>query len=160
MPKHLKKPPLLSKSRFLAGLQCPLRLWYQCYDRQLAREISPGQQALFDTGHEVGELATRRYPGGRLVEEAYYHHAQAVKSTLAAMDNPEIKAIFEAAFVFDGVRIRVDVLERSENGNWNLVEVKSSTASEKAQIRKDLLIYCGQDTLAMVKIRQTLLERV
>ena len=134
MPKHLKKPPLLSKSRFLAGLQCPLRLWYQCYDRQLAREISPGQQALFDTGHEVGELATRRYPGGRLIEEAYYHHAQAVKSTLAAMDNPEIKAIFEAAFVFDGVRIRVDVLERSENGNWNLVEVKSSTSAKKVHL--------------------------
>ena len=36
----------------------------------------------------------------------------------------------------------------------------STPASEKAQIRKDLLIYCGQDTLAMVKIRQTLLVRV
>ena len=69
MQKHPKKSPLLSKSRFLAGLQCPLRLWYQCYDRQLAREIPPGQQALFDSGHEVGELATRRYPGGRLIEE-------------------------------------------------------------------------------------------
>ena len=134
MPKHSKKSPLLSKSRFLSGLQCPLRLWYQCYDRQLAREIPPGQQALFDTGHEVGELATRRYPGGRLIAEEYYRHAQAVKSTRAAMDTSEITAIFEAAFVFDGVRIRVDVLERSENGSWNLVEVKSSTSAKDVHL--------------------------
>lgn len=24
--------PMLSKSRFIAGLQCPLRLWYQCFN--------------------------------------------------------------------------------------------------------------------------------
>ena len=23
--------PMLSKSRFVSGLQCPLRLWFQCY---------------------------------------------------------------------------------------------------------------------------------
>ena len=28
--------PLLSKSRYMAGLQCPLRLWYTCYNRELA----------------------------------------------------------------------------------------------------------------------------
>jgi hypothetical protein len=134
MPDHSKKSPLLSKSRFLAGLQCPLRLWYQCFDRQLAREVSHGQQALFDTGHEVGELATRSYPGGRLIEEEYYRHPQAVKSTRAAMDNSEITAIFEAAFVFNGVRIRVDILERLENGSWNLVEVKSSTSAKDVHL--------------------------
>jgi hypothetical protein len=26
-----RKIPTLSKSRYLAGLQCPLRLWHQCY---------------------------------------------------------------------------------------------------------------------------------
>ena len=40
---------------------------------------------------------------------------------------PDIKAIYEAAFVHDGVRIRVDVLERLNFGSWNLIEVKSST---------------------------------
>jgi len=30
---------------------------------------------------------------------------------------------------------------------------------EKARIRGDLLTYCGQDTLAMVKIRDKLLSR-
>jgi hypothetical protein len=31
---------------------------------------------------------------------------------------------------------------------------------EKAGIKRDLLIYCGQDTLAMVKIRNELLKRI
>ena len=35
----------------------------------------------------------------------------------------------------------------------------ATPANERARIRKDLLIYCGQDTLAMVKIRETLLKR-
>ena len=122
------KPPMLSKSRFLAGLQCHLKLWYQCYNRELIPEVPPSQQAIFDAGHEVGELATRLYPGGILIDEPYYQHKQAVQSTLNAMQDPDVKAIYEAAFIYDGVRIRVDILERLDDGSWNLVEVKSSTS--------------------------------
>ena len=119
---------MLSKSRFLAGLQCHLRLWYQCFDRDLASKPPPSQQAIFDAGHEVGKLATRLYPDGVLIDEPYYQHKQAVESTLKAMQDPEVKAIYEAAFIYDGVRVRVDVLERLEDGSWNMVEVKSSTS--------------------------------
>jgi hypothetical protein len=121
-----KKPPLLSKSRFLAGSQCQLRLWHQCYNRELASEISPAQQAIFDAGQKVGKLATDLYPGGVLIEEDHLHHYQAVQSTMAVLADPEIPAIFEAAFVYNDVRIRVDILERLEDGRWNLVEVKSA----------------------------------
>ena len=124
----MKNTPLLSKSRFLAGLQCHLRLWYQCYDRDLAPEASPSQQAVFDTGHDVGKLATRLYPGGVLIEEDHLHHNEAVQSTIKAMQNPAVKAIYEAAFFCDDVRIRVDLLERTANERWNLLEVKSSTS--------------------------------
>ena len=123
-----RKKPLLSKSRFLAGLQCPLRLWHQCYNRELASEISPAQQAIFDAGQQVGRLATRLYPGGVLIEEDHLQHSSAVQSTVAAMDNLEIPAIFEAAFVYDDVRIRVDILQRLGDGRWNLIEVKSATS--------------------------------
>jgi predicted RecB family nuclease len=123
-----RKTPLLSKSRFLAGLQCQLRLWHQCYNRQLASEISPAQQAIFDAGQQVGRLATRLYPGGALIKEDHVQHSAALKSTLAAMDDPEIPAIFEAAFFYDDVRIRVDILQRLGDGRWNLIEVKSATS--------------------------------
>jgi len=123
----MKDIPMLSKSRFLAGLQCHLRLWLQCYDRDLAVEVSPAQQAVFDSGHEVGKLATRLYPDGVLIKEDHLHHNEAVRSTLEAMQNPDVKAIYEAAFFYDDVRIRVDILKRTGNEHWDLVEVKSST---------------------------------
>ena len=124
----MPNPPMLSKSRFLAGLQCHLRLWYQCYDRNLAPEVSPQQQAVFDSGHEVGRIATRLYPGGVRIQEDHLQHSAAVQSTIKAMQNPAVQAIYEAAFFHEGVRIRVDVLERTGNASWNLVEVKSATA--------------------------------
>jgi predicted RecB family nuclease len=123
-----KNTPMLSKSRFLAGLQCPLRLWHQCYSRELASAVSPAQQAIFDVGHEVGRLATACYPRGILTAEDHLHLGEAVESTLAALANPEVPAIFEAAFVHDDVSIRVDILERTGNGSWNLIEVKSATS--------------------------------
>jgi hypothetical protein len=124
----MKKVPMLSKSRFLAGLQCKLRLWYQCFERELIPDVPPFRQAIFDAGHEVGELATQRYPGGVLIDAPYYQHKQAVQSTLKAIQDPGVKAIYEAAFTYDDVRIRVDILERTEDGSWGLVEVKSSTS--------------------------------
>lgn len=132
---------MLSKSRFVAGLQCPLRLWYTCYKPELATEISPMQQAIFDTGHEVGRLATRLYPQGTLIEEGYLHHQEAMQSTLAALRDTSVPAVFEGAFLYNGVRIRADILERLDDGKWNLIEVKSSTSVKEVYI-PDVAIQC------------------
>ena len=121
------RPSTLSKSRFLAGLQCPLRLWHQCYNRELADPVPPMQQALFDSGHEVGRMATKCYPSGILIQEDYLHHEEAVRSTIDAMNDPEVQAIFEAAYTEGGVRVRADILERVPAGGWNLIEVKASS---------------------------------
>jgi len=123
-----KNTPLLSKTRFLAGLQCSLRLWHHCYNRELASEVSPAQQAIFGVGQEVGRLATTLYPRGILIAEDHLHHGQAVEATRTAVANPELQAIFEGAFVHDDVLIRVDILEKLKNGSWNLIEVKSATS--------------------------------
>jgi len=134
-----RKTAMLSKSRFLAGLQCPLRLWHQCYNRDLATPVSPTRQAVFDAGNEVGRLATGLYPGGVLIEEDHLHHREAVESTRAAMGDPGVPAIYEAGFVHDSVRVRVDVLERLPGGKWNLIEVKSS-ASVKDEHLHDVAV--------------------
>jgi hypothetical protein len=128
MKMNLRKPPTLSKSRFLSGLQCHLRLWHTCFNRELAAEVSPAQQAIFDTGHKVGELATRLFPEGVLIREDHLHHEKAVQKTLNVLQDPNVRSIYEAAFLYDNVRIRVDILERQDNGQWNMIEVKSSTS--------------------------------
>ena len=95
--------PKLSKSRFLAGLQCPLRLWNQCYRGNLATKPSPSKQAIFDAGHEVGLLDTKLHAGGYYVEEDYqqrlalvYAHPEAFQKFLSGQNEFEefLKKVF------------------------------------------------------------------
>ena len=119
--------PRLSKTRFLSGCQCHLKLWYDCYERELGVDVDIVTQAIFDTGHEVGRLARQRYPGGVLVEADHRHAQDAIAHTRALLADESVPAIFEAAFEHRGVLVRVDVLERSTRGGFNLIEVKSGT---------------------------------
>ena len=80
-----------------------------------------------DIGQEVGRKARLLFPGGALIDEESWQHAQAVTQTTALMTDERVPAIFEGAFEFEHIRIRVDVLERLANGAWGLREVKSST---------------------------------
>lgn len=120
------KTPNLSKTRYISGTQCTLKLWYDCFERELAAPVDAAQQAIFDTGNAVGELARERYKGGTLIEFDHFHVEQALAQTAELMRDPGVPAIYEAAFRFRKVVVRVDVLER-EGAGWNMVEVKSGT---------------------------------
>ena len=100
----------------MAGLQCLKRLYLACYFPEFADPINAKRQALFDTGNAIGELARKMYPGGVLVSEAVYIHGTAVEKTKALISDGATPAIYEAAFTFDGIRIRIDVLERLKSG--------------------------------------------
>ena len=126
--------PQLSKSRFLAGLQCLKRLYLECYHRDLAAPIDTSQQAIFDAGTAVGELARRRFPGGTLVEEPYFAHTQAVAPTQTLLFDPSVPALYEPAFTFQGIRTRVDILRRCGDGRFDLIEVKSTTSAKQEHI--------------------------
>ena len=72
----------LSKSRLMAGLQCPLRLWWTVQEPE-APELQPdaGLQARFRRGHRVGEAAQRHFAGGELVELDPRNRRAAVERT-------------------------------------------------------------------------------
>ncbi len=118
--------PTLSKSKFLAGHQCPKRLWLEVNQPDLAPPPSPTQQRIFDQGHEVGELAQDRFPDGLLIEADHLHIPDALEDTRLALTKGT-KTIFEPAFEFDDVLVRVDILNRLDGGFWHLIEVKSIT---------------------------------
>jgi hypothetical protein len=120
------RQPHLTKSKYLAGLQCEKRVWLQCRRPKLATPPDAAARALFAMGTEVGLHAHRLFPGGVLVREGPAHHARAVGRTQELLD-AGVPAIFEAAFEHADVRIRVDVLEHLGNGRVGLREVKSST---------------------------------
>jgi hypothetical protein len=116
----------LSKSKYLAGCQCPRRVWLTCRAPELATPPDSAKQAIFDQGHEIGRRAHALFPGGVLVSQPAWEHRQAVERTRALLADPSVPAIFEAAFGHDGVRIRVDALERLAGGGFGLREVKAS----------------------------------
>jgi len=120
--------PRLSKTRYISGCQCHLKLWYDCYEGELEADVDVVTQAIFDTGHEVGRLAQQRYAGGVLVEADHLHAQEALERTRELVADESVPAIFEAAFEHRGVLIRADVLERTPLGDFNLIEVKSGTS--------------------------------
>ena len=120
-------PHCLSKSRFMAGHQCHLRLWYDIHERHLLPPVDAAQQAIFDTGHKVGDLARERYPGGYLVAHDYRNIPAALSETRRLVESGSAPALFEPAFQHDGVLARVDVLQRMPDGGWRMIEVKSTT---------------------------------
>jgi predicted RecB family nuclease len=123
----------LSKSRFCYGLQCLKQLWWRVQEPK-APELVPGPalQAVFDRGHDVGARAQREFPGGTLIGHEYWEVAERVADTQAALA-AGAPAIYEAAFLADGVYVAVDVLERRRDGHA-IVEVKSTLSVKEPHL--------------------------
>ncbi len=124
-PRH--SIPLLSKSRFMAGLQCQKRLFLECYEGRLRDPLNPSTKALFEAGSRVGVVARGLFAGGVGIGDDYQSHDDAVRKTHLALEQPRARAIYEAAFNHDNIRVRVDILAPAGNGAWDLIEVKSSS---------------------------------
>ena len=136
--------PHLSKSRYLAALQCDRRLWLEAHSPEVATPLGDAQRHIFRMGADVGQAAHSLFPGGVLVAATFDNHAEAVQQTRVLMADDSVPAIFEAAFEHEGVRIRVDILERCRSGpvdtRWGLREVKASSRVKRAQHLPDLAI--------------------
>lgn len=117
----------LSKSRYLIGLRCPKLLWCHFHAPKLIPPIDASTQALFDQGHEVGNLAKERHPDGVEVEwEKGFEYT--LKRTKELVQQK--KTIFEASFAYKNAYCRVDILQPTDDG-WDIIEVKSGTKVEE-----------------------------
>ncbi len=115
-------------------MQCHKRLYFECFHRDLADPVDPAQQALFDAGTRVGELARDLHPGGALIDYDHFHHQEAVASTELLLADHAVAAIFEAGYLYDDVRIRADILARAGDGRFDLIEVKSGTSTKEEHL--------------------------
>src|SRR4051794_12046046 len=123
----------LSKSKFVAGVQCLKRLYWQVHEPKLAAEPHASAYAIMEQGREVGLLARQLFPGGVEVGSEGGLDA-AIRTTRELVANPEVPALFEAVFEHDGVVVRVDVLHRRNDNRWRLIEVKSSTCVKEEHL--------------------------
>ena len=125
----------LTKSKYLSGVQCHKRLWYEENQPERAADISISQRRIFDQSKKVGILARNHFPEGILINAADpLNSIEQTKETIRRGDS----CIFEAAFIFNDVLVRCDILEKDSN-SWRITEVKAST-SVKDEYIHDLAI--------------------
>src|SRR5437868_2984370 len=105
---------ILSKSRFLAGRQCLKRLYLQVHQPEIAGAADGAREAVLEQGQQVRLLARQLFPGGVEVDGSGSLE-RAVRITKELVANPEIPAIFEAAFQYQSVVVKIDILRRTEN---------------------------------------------
>ena len=139
----------LSKSRFVAGVQCLKRLYWQVHQPELAAEPEAAAEAVIKQGREVGMLARKLFPGG--VEVCSDRGLdEAIRATRELVANADVPAIFEGTFEHGGVLVRVDILHRRRDGRWRVIEVKSSASLKEEHlddvaIQYRVLSHCGLD---------------
>jgi hypothetical protein len=112
----------LTKSRFVDGRVCPRRLWLSVNEPKSDSSLVLGSPA--HIGTIVGEKARTLFPTGVLVNSQ--EHSDALKETKKLMNDGSVDVIFEAALEYMSVRVRIDILKRLPNGQWQIIEVKSS----------------------------------
>lgn len=134
----------LTKSHFMSGLQCHKQLWLEVNEPHRATALTPVQQRIIDQGEEVGQYARQQFPEGQLIKGSGIVAIQATQNAIAS----GASCLFEAAFSFDGLFVRCDILRKTAAGNWELIEVKSSSKVKDEHhwdvaIQKYVLISAG-----------------
>ncbi len=153
---------VLSKSKVLAYLQCPKRLWLEVHKPEL-RADSNATAASFGTGHAVGDAARKIYdPAGAGIFLDI--KALGLKGMIAATQTAlaERKTIFEAGFQANGTLTLADILvpvEDASGSAWRMVEVKSSTGVKDYHL-KDLAVQTAIATQAGVRLTKASLAYV
>ncbi|MEA3008084.1 MAG: hypothetical protein QOI94_3353, partial [Acidobacteriaceae bacterium] len=92
---------LITKSKFLAGNQCLKRLYWIVHSPELAVQPDESSQSIIEQGREVGLLARQMFPGGVTVESR--DREEAIRATRELIENPEVPAVFEGAFLYRDV---------------------------------------------------------
>jgi hypothetical protein len=121
----------ISKTKYLAGLQCTKLLWTHDHDRDSIPGPDAAKQAIFAVGHAVGDLAKQLYPEG--IEVPWSRDlAQTTSATRELL--PRRLPIFEASFEIDGCYCRADIMVPTNDDAWDLYEVKSATRVKEVNI--------------------------
>ncbi len=124
---------MVNKRIFLGGKTCLTRGWY-LRSSGIQIPLTKADQFRINEGIEIGKIARSLYPQGTLVSECT--NILNYEKTKELIGNNHIQVIFEAAFIHNDNIARADILER-KNGEWHLIEVKSSVVADKI---KDELI--------------------
>jgi len=117
----------ISKSEYMLFLRHPAWLWLKKFEKHRLPSIDANTQAIFDTGHDFEKYAEQLFPEGvSLGFTNYAEYGVLPSRTTEALDHGA-KTIFQGRFEVDGLTCIVDILNRNDDGSYDLMEIKSST---------------------------------
>lgn len=122
---------LLSKSKYIRGLQCERALWLDVHEPRLARYTAE-QMRRFDRGRDFEYAFKARFPDGIDLSAELGRNVDAYPArTAELLDLRPCSAaktvLFEAGFQYDDVLVLADVVCQREDGSLDIYEVKSGT---------------------------------
>ena len=119
---------LLSKSKYIRGLQCDRALWLDVFNPRLARYTAE-QMRRFDRGRDFELAFKSTFPDGIDLSAELKRNVDAYPArTAELLDKGDGVALFEAGFLYDDVLVLADVVQQREDGTLDIYEVKSGTA--------------------------------
>ncbi len=140
---------LLTKSKYIRGLQCDRALWLDVFNPKLARYTAE-QMRRFDHGREFEYAFKDTFPDGIDISAQLKRNTSAYPALTAQLiDNNGTVDLFEAGFQYDDVLVLADVVHRRPDGSLDIYEVKSgSTLSETyrrdAALQHYVISHCRQ----------------
>ncbi len=130
----------LSKSSFIKSVQCLKSLYLYKNHYALKDPVSKERQAVFNRGNNIGVLARNLFPGGVDVSpESVAKYGESVARTRELIE-AGVTVIYEAAFIYEGVLVALDILVKKDN-KWLAYEVKSSARISSVYVMDACLQY-------------------
>lgn len=123
---------LLSKSKYIRGLQCERALWLDVHEPRLARYTAE-QMRRFDRGRDFEYAFKALFPDGIDLSSELGRNVDLYPArTAELLDLRPCSAaktvLFEAGFQYDDVLVLADVVCQREDGSLDIYEVKSGTS--------------------------------
>lgn len=120
----------INKSVFIKSLDCRRLAWH-LYRNLVERDRLSGDDFLIYESKKIHSMAQELFAGGVQVKAATLQ--EALDKTKELTSNPEIKAVFEPVFEYNGFTARADILSR-QGDEWHITEVKAGNKGKRKYI--------------------------
>ena len=139
-------PKLLTKSKYMNGLESYNLLWRAVNDPGSLPEHDASTLARFDTGKEIERYAHALYPDGKDLSSLDFKTN--IENTSELMEKR--KTVFEAGFLNGRCYVRSDVIVPVGDSRYDIIEIKSGASAKQEHshdlsFQKHVLESCGYD---------------
>ncbi len=113
-------------------LKHPAWLWMKKHDPKKLPSIDANLQARFDEGHNYEPYAEQLFPDGVTLgwdPKKYGSYNQLLDKTTSELEK-DTKVIFQGRFISGQLTFIFDIIEKLDDGSFNLYEVKATTTAK------------------------------